>query len=399
MRLWPWRRTWPGLVLFAACGLLVVPASAGSNTSRIKTLKAKRAVTVQKRKQAETRLREVKKQQRTAQSAFNLSEERLGTAQRELRTARVKMAAAERRIKDTKAELARINDRLDEHIDKLWKRLEVFYKEGAVAYVDVVVGATDFDQFVDRTTFLRTIAEDDIGLKQQIEAERRQEEALKADLDQTWRQLSSLRQQCAQKAEVVRQETLRRKSLLDKARHDRSTQEDVYAALVDDQRDLERMLYRLQNPPRPRIRIPGRGGRSSGGSYTPRRLSGGFIKPCSGRYSSGFGWRIHPITGRRKLHDGLDIAAPSGTTIVAAAAGTVVFSGSMRAWGNNILIDHGSGYVTRYAHCSSLLVNEGQQVSQGQPIGRVGSTGYSTGPHLHFSVYVNGVAVSPLSVD
>ena len=118
--------------------------------------------------------------------------------------------------------------------------------------------------------------------------------------------------------------------------------------------------------------------------------------PVSGRVSSRFGWRIHPISGRRKLHTGLDIAAPTGRPITAAADGTVLVAGNRGGLGLAVDIAHGGGLVTRYAHQSRLAVRAGQRVTRGQVIGYVGSTGMSTGPHLHFEVRVGGAPQDPL---
>ena len=113
------------------------------------------------------------------------------------------------------------------------------------------------------------------------------------------------------------------------------------------------------------------------------------------RISSEFTNRISPITGKYENHNGLDMAAPGGTDIYAAAGGTVIDSRYSSSWGNVIQIDHGGGLVTLYAHCSYRGVQKGQTVSKGQFIGRVGTTGWSTGNHLHFTVYENGKAVNP----
>jgi murein DD-endopeptidase MepM/ murein hydrolase activator NlpD len=120
-----------------------------------------------------------------------------------------------------------------------------------------------------------------------------------------------------------------------------------------------------------------------------------FIKPTSGRISSPFGYRTHPVTGSYTLHSGIDIAASSGTTVVASRNGKVVSAGYSGSYGNLIVISHGNGIETAYAHLSSINVRVGESVSQGQLIGKVGSTGRSTGPHLHFEVRVNGTAVNP----
>ena len=112
--------------------------------------------------------------------------------------------------------------------------------------------------------------------------------------------------------------------------------------------------------------------------------------------TSPYGTRVHPVTGKVRTHAGLDIGAAHGTNIYAAAAGTVLVSGwNTGGYGNYVVIDHGGGLTTLYAHCSSLLVSAGQKVSRGQVIAKVGSTGMSTGPHLHFEVLKNGSHTDP----
>jgi murein DD-endopeptidase MepM/ murein hydrolase activator NlpD len=120
-----------------------------------------------------------------------------------------------------------------------------------------------------------------------------------------------------------------------------------------------------------------------------------FMLPVEGQRTSGFGMRIHPIDHEERLHSGMDIAAPTGTSIRAAAAGQVVFSGTQAGYGNVVLIQHEEGYATLYAHNTANLVSVGTPVSQGQPIATVGSTGRATGPHLHFEVRKDGKQLDP----
>jgi murein DD-endopeptidase MepM/ murein hydrolase activator NlpD len=119
-------------------------------------------------------------------------------------------------------------------------------------------------------------------------------------------------------------------------------------------------------------------------------------RPVPGAITSGFGYRMHPIFHVRKLHTGVDMHAGMGESIKAAAAGTVVFAGWRGGYGKCVIIDHGGGLATLYAHQSEILVSVGQVVKRGVVIGKVGSTGYSTGPHLHFEVRVNGTPVDPV---
>lgn len=114
-----------------------------------------------------------------------------------------------------------------------------------------------------------------------------------------------------------------------------------------------------------------------------------------GWFSSNFGWRIDPFTGQRSFHEGIDFPSDVGTPIVAAASGKVTFADVHSQYGKMVEIDHGNGLVSRYAHCSVLLVKEGDLVVRGQRVARVGTTGRSTGPHLHFEVRLNGVPQNP----
>lgn len=119
------------------------------------------------------------------------------------------------------------------------------------------------------------------------------------------------------------------------------------------------------------------------------------IWPSQGTLTSPFGWRVHPIFGTREFHTGVDIAAQSGTPVVAAYSGVVRFVGWQEGYGQRVIVDHGGGLATAYSHLSMAAVQPQVRVTQGQEIGRIGSTGWSTGPHLLFEVYQNGVPQNP----
>ncbi len=120
------------------------------------------------------------------------------------------------------------------------------------------------------------------------------------------------------------------------------------------------------------------------------------IWPVKGMVTAGYGYRSSPFTGQREMHEGLDVAAPPGTAIVATAEGVVSFAGPLSAFGNVVFINHGHGFTTFYAHNSSNRVKEGQLVKRGEVIAYVGATGRATGPHVHYEVQVNGVTVNPM---
>ena len=130
---------------------------------------------------------------------------------------------------------------------------------------------------------------------------------------------------------------------------------------------------------------------------TNTKAPGAYLWPCPSSHTitSNYGYRVHPVTGAKKLHSGMDIGASYGAAVVAAASGTVIMSKYYGGYGNCIIIDHGGGVSTLYGHMSSLVAKTGQKVSAGETIGKVGSTGVSTGNHLHFEVRINGSTVNP----
>ncbi|MFQ6848150.1 MAG: M23 family metallopeptidase, partial [Clostridium perfringens] len=136
---------------------------------------------------------------------------------------------------------------------------------------------------------------------------------------------------------------------------------------------------------------------NDGNSETKANSSSGFMRPAPGGVTDPFGPRVHPVTGKRSVHTGADLGASYGTPILASKSGTVVEAGWNTAYGNMVIIDHGDGTSTLYGHSSRLAVQAGQHVSQGQVIAYVGSTGYSTGPHLHFGIMINGEWVNPMN--
>ncbi|WP_024469436.1 peptidoglycan DD-metalloendopeptidase family protein [Treponema pedis] len=158
-----------------------------------------------------------------------------------------------------------------------------------------------------------------------------------------------------------------------------------------DANDLENQTVSISQ----KLFIPG----ASIGKFELKKALGElFIYPITGRLTSPFGNRRDPFTGRLSFHTGIDIAAPVGTQIKATLDGTVAYTGVSVIYGNYVIISHGGGYQSMYGHLSAVAVKRGQTVNQGGIIGKVGNTGRSTGPHLHFSVYKNGKLINPLTV-
>lgn len=197
-----------------------------------------------------------------------------------------------------------------------------------------------------------------------------------ADLETAEERLGELQNEMQRSSDALQDEYRRQRSLL--ASYDAEIEEIEVeiASLEKEQSSIKKIIAE----------------RAKAAGAAPGTLR----RPVPGGISSGFGPRIHPIYGYSLMHNGVDMNGGMGQAIVASAAGTVFFAGVKGGYGNSIMIDHGGGMVTLYAHQSRFAVSNGQKVNAGQVIGYVGSTGVSTGPHLHFEVRIHGNPVNPV---
>jgi len=297
---------------------------------------------------------------------------------------------------------------LARHNDALRRRLVGAYERGDLGYVNVLLSSTSFNDFVERWDDIRYL----IAANQKTVRERRSAErdvALarhslqgeRAEIDTSIRRQQQAKYQLAalagERVQLVRAADDQRRSVavevadleslsaaqeaqLERYIQERQRQEAARRAAAAEERRRAEQLAGRQMPPAAVDSAPGE-----------------FAWPASGPITDPFGMRMHPITRQWRMHNGLDIGAPMGATITASAPGKIIYAGWEGGYGNTIIIDHGGATSTLYGHCSQLFVSDGQDVQRGQAIGAVGSTGASTGPHLHFEIRINGVAVDPSS--
>jgi murein DD-endopeptidase MepM/ murein hydrolase activator NlpD len=272
------------------------------------------------------------------------------------------------------------------------RRLVELYETGEVDSVAILLQVENLTELIQQIDFMNDVGEHDQRLAATLKK-------LKIDLAHARRETAAIRSEVAEatsvleakaaEAEAARAALVARQSSLAAAKESKSTLlADVEGFRHGAEEDLDSMLaasaaladqIRAAQTPAPTS------GTSGGGAPS----AAGFIWPVSGTVTSGFGMRW----GR--MHEGIDIAAPTGTAIHAAAGGTVIYAGVMSGYGNIVVIDHGGGVATAYGHMSAIWVGGGT-VSQGQGIGAVGCTGHCTGPHVHFEVRVNGSPVDPM---
>lgn len=337
--------------------------------SQIKDVKKKINQKDKEEKSVIEQITSIEKKLEIAQSKLAQNKLRLLKAQNDLKK-------TQRRLELTEAELARRHELLA-------KRVVDIYQGENLTFANVVLQSEDMWTFLTRSHYLQEILKSDTELinriiadKQQIEADRKKQEENVVLINSIQEDLQNERDQVISLVKAKRDqlnEISRSKELYEKALDE----------LLAESARIENEIRRIQ------------GSTSSAGRYN-KEFSGGLIWPVYGRITSPFGYRVHPITKVYKLHTGVDIAARTGTPIRAAADGKVIMASWMNAYGYTVVIDHGSGISTLYAHCSSINARVGQIVEQGEIIAKVGSTGYSTGPHLHFEKRINGKPVNPM---
>ena len=373
-------------ILWLCCGLFCLtafdlpsPADAQSSSS----LRQKLSNVRSRKSDLQQKLRETKQRQAAAQDAVSKARADLNTAQHRLNIATNRLNNTRSRLRTIKNEHAAAQKKYAQYSEGMQERVLMQFEAGTPTYIEVLLNATDFVDFAERSEFTRLIAAQDSEMLDQLLETRLEMARRQVELEKAMQEQEQLKKQvAAQKADVERKKAaadLR----LQQANNDRRRYEQQMAQMEAESRSIESMLARMQ-----------RSGGSGGYSGT---WSGSLLKPVNGRLTSPFGMRFHPILKRTRMHTGIDLAASSGTPIRAADKGRVIFSGWKNAYGNTVIIDHGSGISTLYAHCSSLNVRNGQTVGRGDTIARVGSTGWSTGPHLHFEVRKYGKPVNPLN--
>lgn len=277
-------------------------------------------------------------------------------------------------------------------------RAKNLIKKGDASYTEIILNSKSIDDFLTRSSVLKRVAKYDSERMAEIEDSMEEVEVLKDNLLVQKQEVIDLKaQQDAKKVELdgYRAESQR---IIDDLQGQIEEFEEQYElakqAEAAARAEIARLIQQEQS---------NQSSSSAGASTTPKIVpsSGGkFQWPSTTTrlVTSPYGYRIHPVTGKSRFHSGIDIGAAYGTDIVAAESGTVIVSGyNTGGYGNYVVISHGGGYSTLYAHCSSLLVSRGQQVSRGQVIAKCGSTGMSTGPHIHYEVQVNGKTTDPLS--
>ena len=391
-----WRRVLFGGLAAVLALLLLLPmvtmilGGAGAVTqSEIDALKAEQAASQARQDELEEQLADVEADQAEAQQRRQLLQAQLDAINNEIENIDKQIAYYDQEIAQKEEEQAEAEANEEAQYELFCQRVRAMEEEGTVSYWSILFNSESFSELLDRLADIDAVMAYDNQVMDELIAIREEIIALRTQLETSRAEEQAARDQQAAKQAEQQAKVAEAQELLDQINADvaevnrqldaeSEAAAEIQAEIAQKQKQLEEQ--RRQN----NITI------DSETSY---------LWPLSGYYrlSSLFGYRIHPITGEAHSHTGIDIPAPGNTPILACKSGQVVTSAYHYSYGNYVVIDHGNGNSTLYAHMSSRAVSEGDMVTQGQTIGYVGTTGSSTGNHLHLEVRDNYTRVDPES--
>lgn len=307
-------------------------------------------------------------------------EEELKKALQELAVTENKLRETQQKLDITKNELVKAEEEVENHQDSLNTRMRAMYMCGPVDYIEVLLDSSSFSDFLTRLDIIKKVVDCDKKLLGDLKIKKEEIAQKKAELEEHKRQIAAHHATIKSKRTTIASRKGDRQRLLANLEKQKQEYERQEEELRKDSARLAKMIQQIQAK-------SNKGFMGTGIFQWP--------VPSSTHVTCEFGWRIHPIFKTRSFHDGIDIGASMGNNVVAADDGQVIYAGSYGGYGITVIIDHGGQISTQYSHLSKILVSNGQSVSKGDKIGLIGSTGWSTGPHLHFSVIQNGQQVSP----
>lgn len=397
-------------VLAAAAALTLGTVFSSYATSKaIEDAKKKVSSMEEEKKKVESTLKELEGKKSDTAAYVKELDRNLSALAGELTKLEGDISQKEEQIEEAKVELETAKITENRQYEDMKLRIQYMYENGQTGLLESMMQSESIAELLNRAEYASQITSYDRKMLEEYRKTRQEvalkKEALKTEhqelltlQDSTKAKQSSVKTLMASKeAELASYETkiASAQGEIDQYNADIKAQEEHMARVEAEIRRKEEEARKAEEARRAEEAKKNQS--SAGGDSTVKKGNTNFIWPCpaSGRISSAFGDRSSPTEGASTNHKGIDIPAPSGSSIVAAADGKVVISTYSYSAGNYIMIDHGGGLTTVYMHCSQLLVKEGETVKQGQTIAKVGSTGYSTGPHLHFGVRFGGSYVNP----
>ena len=358
--------------------------------------------TANKKEEAENQLDEVKTTKSKALQEVQVLQDSIDKAEKELNELNTKITNLTASIKEKTKEIEEKKNEYEKKEEILKQRMVVLYEAGQTSYLEVLLTSKSITDFISKYYIMTEIAQADTDVLKEIEKSRKEIEETKKKLEEEKKEVDEAKKEKTVKTnELISAKNEKQAKVDSLSEEEKKIQDEIdeYQATLDRIAELERQAAAAEAAKK---QSSGSASASTSGVASAASVAGGsgsLTWPIPGYYTitSEYGYRIHPIYGVYKLHNGIDVGAPSGASFVAADDGVVILAEYYGGYGNCVVISHGNGMTTRYAHGTSILVSEGQTVTKGTPVLTVGSTGLSTGPHAHFEVSINGSTVNPLN--
>ena len=352
--------------------------------------------------QADSNLTDLQTQQQDLQDQIQQSHEELEEVQSQLsenlqqiekldekiRESESQIEKLDTQVKQLQEEISSIQSQLDvaevnyeKQKDIMEKRLVAIYEAGDTKYLDVLLKSSNISEFLSNYYLITEIASVDKDLLDEVESEKKEIELAKKKLEKNQQSLATALQTQTKTATVLQNTKALRENYISRLSDEEKAKQAQIDEMTEEYETVNKQILELAKQ-----------------GLDTAYIGGVLAWPVPGytKITSNYGMRVHPITGQYKLHTGVDISAPMGANFVAANDGIVTKAEYNTAYGKMVMIDHGGGISTLYAHGSEILVTVGQTVKKNEAILKVGSTGYSTGPHAHFEVRINGVVTNPI---
>lgn len=357
---------------------------------------------------AKTQMNAALMQKDDAESEIRQLDNELAEVQAELDRLINELEETSKRLDITREELEEATEQRKEQYDTLKQRIRVMYENGTAGYLETILSAENISDFLQRMEYTNRIMDYDRELLNKFRhIEELIDDSVKR-IEQDKANLEDLQTQTEEEQELLNSKIAEKNELVKRLDSSVDTYREQISELESQDADIQALIKKKQAAAAAAARQTTTAARSSGSSSGSSYQSSGKVYEYTGdkymypvpaysgyKPNSGYGYRSSPISGGSEFHTGLDLKATLNTDVVAAESGTVIYAGWRGGYGNCVIIDHGGGMSTLYAHNNVLCVTNGQSVSKGQVISKAGTTGYSTGVHLHFEVRINGAHTNP----
>ena len=389
-------------VLTSALIVMVSGASSSEIRKELDALKVKASEIATQGAKLEQELAANKSETQTTIEKKTAIDQRISITEAEIQNINQQIQQYNLLIAEKQAELEASEADLEDMNARYKERIRAMEENGKISYWSILFKASSFSNLLSRIDSIREIAEADQRMLDQMKGLSEQIEEDRLGLEEELAAQEQAKVDLAQLEQTLQEQREEADALLLQLADAYATLSDEYKANAEREAELQAELIQTQMAYEAALSAEQKAAMANqnknnvaGGNYSGG--GSGFSSPLSYmQVTCAFGPRIHPLWGTASNHTGVDLAAGQGTPIYAIASGTVTAAGYSDAYGYNVTLAHGNGYGSMYAHMTNYTVSVGQSVSQGQVIGYVGSTGWSTGPHLHFEIYVNGAPVNPM---